>query len=63
MMEGFSEIMTLEETAKYLKIGRFTLEGEIPTVKIANQWRFRKKNTDRWIEEHRKLTLKGEPKR
>jgi len=25
MMEGFSEIMTLEETAKYLKIGKSTL--------------------------------------
>jgi len=39
MMEGFSEIMTLEETAKYLKIGKSTLykvvrEGKIPAVKI-----------------------------
>ena len=25
MMEGFGEIMTLEETAKYLKIGKSTL--------------------------------------
>jgi hypothetical protein len=25
MMEGFSEIMTLEESAKYLKIGKSTL--------------------------------------
>jgi len=35
MMEGFGEIMTLEETAKYLKIGKSTLykmarEGKIP---------------------------------
>ena len=47
MMEGFGEIMTLEETAKYLKIGKSTLYkmargGKIPTVKIANQLRFRK---------------------
>jgi len=39
MMEGNSPIMTLEETAKYLKIGKSTLykmarEGKIPTVKI-----------------------------
>jgi len=38
MMEGFGEIMTLEETAKYLKIGKSTLykmarEGKIPAVK------------------------------
>ncbi|MDL1971112.1 MAG: helix-turn-helix domain-containing protein [Candidatus Desulfofervidaceae bacterium] len=39
VMEGFGEIMTLEETAKYLKIGKSTLykmarEGKIPAVKI-----------------------------
>jgi len=53
MREGFSEIMTLEETAKYLKIGKSTLykmarEGKIPAVKIANQWRFRKDEIDEW---------------
>ena len=55
MMEGFSEIMTLEETAKYLKIGKSTLykmarEGKIPAVKIANQWRFRKEDIDKWLQ-------------
>jgi len=39
MKEGFSEIMTLEETAKYLKIGKSTLykmarQGKISAVKI-----------------------------
>jgi len=39
MMEGFGEIMTLEETAKYLKIGKSTFykiakEDKISTVKI-----------------------------
>ena len=56
MMEGFGEIMTLEETAKYLKIGKSTLykmarEGKIPAVKIANQWRFRKDEIDKWWRE------------
>ncbi len=56
MMEGFSEIMTLEETAKYLKIGKSTLykmarEGKIPAVKIANQWRFKKEDIDKWLQE------------
>ena len=42
MVESCGEIMTLKETAKYLKIGKFTLykmarEGKIPAVKIANQ--------------------------
>jgi len=58
MMEGFSEIMTLEETAKYLKIGKSTLykmarEGKIPAVKVANQWRFRKEDIDKWLQEIR----------
>jgi len=39
MMEGFGEIMTLEEAARYLKIGKSTLykmarEGKISVVKI-----------------------------
>ena len=56
MMEDFGEIMTLEETAKYLKIGKSTLykmarEGKIPAVKIANQWRFRKEDIDKWLQE------------
>ena len=39
MAEGFSEIVTLKETAKYSKIGKSTLykmarEGKISAVKI-----------------------------
>ena len=57
-MEGFGEIMTLEETAKYLKIGKSTLykmarKGKIPAVKIANQWRFIKEDIDKWLQEIR----------
>jgi len=45
--------MTLEETARYLKIGKSTLyklarKGKIPAVKIVNQWRFRKDEIDEW---------------
>ena len=58
MMEGNSPIMTIEETAKYLKIGKSSLykmarEGKIPAVKIANQWRFRKEDIDKWLQEIR----------
>ena len=58
VMEGFGEIMTLEETAKYLKIGKSTLykmarDGKIPAVKIAKQWRFRKYEIDKWWQEIR----------
>ncbi len=59
MVKNFFEIMTLEETAKYLRIGKSTLykmarEGKIPVAKIANQWRFRKEDIDKWMQEIRK---------
>ena len=62
IMQNFSEIMTLEETAKYLRIGKSTLykmarEGEVPAIKIANQWRFRKRDIDKWLEERIKGTF------
>ena len=55
MQPTYDEIMTLEEAANYLKIGKSTLykmarEGKIPTLKIANQWRFRKEKIDQWLE-------------
>lgn len=58
MMERFGEIMTLQETPKYLKIGKYTLckkarGGKIPAVKIANQWRFRKEDVGKWLREVR----------
>ena len=42
MREGFGEIMTLEETAKYLKIGKSTLykmarEGKIPAFSLKSR--------------------------
>ena len=57
------ELLTLEELAKYLKISKHTLykmleKGEIPAFKIANQWRFKKSDIDKWIEQQRKTTLK-----
>ena len=62
------ELLILEELAKYLKISKHTLykmleKGKIPGFKIANQWRFRKSEIDKWIEEQRKLAAKGEPQR
>ena len=62
------ELLTIEELAKYLKISKYTLykmleKGKVPGFKIANQWRFKKSDIDRWIEEQRKPTVKGEMKR
>ncbi len=63
MMEGFSEIMTIEETAKYLKIGKSTLykmarEGKIPAVKIM----FGKKESEIEVEYIQELLGHKNPK-
>jgi excisionase family DNA binding protein len=53
------ELITLEELSKYLKISKPTLykmveRGKIPALKIANQWRFKKDDINRWLEKQRK---------
>ncbi len=53
------ELLTLEELASYLKISKPTLykmveNGKIPALKIANRWRFKKDDINRWVEKHRK---------
>ena len=53
------ELFTLEELARYLKISKPTLykmveKGKIPALKIANQWRFKKDDINRWLEKQRK---------
>lgn len=49
-----SEIMTLKEVAKYLKmtevtIYRYVNEGKIPGVKIGSRWRFVKEKIDDFL--------------
>jgi PTS system nitrogen regulatory IIA component len=46
--------LTVEELAKYLKMGRTKLyclaqEGRIPTYKVGGQWRFDREEIDRWM--------------
>ena len=49
------EILTLEETRKYLKIHKGTLyrlaqQRRIPAAKVGRIWRFKKKKLDDWID-------------
>lgn len=60
---NMEELLTIEELARYLKISKHTLykmleKGKIPALKIANQWRFKKSDISKWIEQQRKTTLK-----
>jgi len=53
------ELMTLEETAKYLKVAVVTLRGwirdnKIKSHRIGRAWRFYKSDIDVWIRENKK---------
>jgi len=48
------KLMTLSQLAEYLQLGKSTVykmvqKGEIPGIKIANQWRFKKEDIDKWL--------------
>jgi excisionase family DNA binding protein len=49
------EIMTIGETAQYLRISLSSLykiaqDGRIPCQKVGRHWRFRREAIDRWLE-------------
>ncbi|MDK6079905.1 helix-turn-helix domain-containing protein [Massilia varians] len=58
-------ILTLDELAAYLKVGkrrlyRLAAQAEIPAFKVGGTWRFRRNDIDRWIAERsRPATRKG----
>ena len=50
------EILTIEEAATYLRLGRRSLyklakDGRIPCKKILNKWRFQKDVLKKWVSE------------
>ena len=57
MAEFESDIMTLEEVARYLKLKPQTIytwaqEKRIPAAKLGKEWRFRKSIIDEWFLHH-----------
>ncbi len=54
-MSDPDEILTIKQVADYLKVNeraiyKLAQEGGIPTVKVANQWRFRRSMIDGWLD-------------
>ncbi len=54
MNDADGEILTLDEVAAYLKVGKKTAYrlaqlGHIPGFKLGGSWRFRRTELDRWI--------------
>jgi excisionase family DNA binding protein len=55
MSNDLPEIMTIEETAQYLRISssslyKYAQEGKIPCQKIGRHWRFRRQTLERWLD-------------
>lgn len=56
MKTSQDQILTLDELAAYLKVGKCTLyrmstQAEIPAFKVGGTWRFRRSDINRWIAE------------
>ena len=54
--EEMSDMMTIAEVAKYLKLHELTVrrlarEGELPAFKVGRQWRIKRDLLEAWIEE------------
>lgn len=50
------EILTLKEVARLLKVAEKTVytmaqRSELPAFKVRGQWRFRREDIDRWIDQ------------
>jgi excisionase family DNA binding protein len=57
-----SELMTAEETCRYLKITHRTLyrylrNRGIPAFKLGKEWRFVRSDLEQWIRDRTRVTL------
>jgi excisionase family DNA binding protein len=51
------EVMTLDEVAKYLRMGQSTIyklvnNGDLPAFKIGGSWRVQRELLQKWIEDN-----------
>ena len=56
--------LTTEEVLEYLNVNlrtvyRLIKAGRIPAVRVGRQWRFRKRDIDKWLEGQRHSDIKG----
>lgn len=59
--------ITIKELAKYLSVTERTIynlleRGELPGFKVGSNWRFRKEDINKWIEENKKLNISTKKK-
>jgi excisionase family DNA binding protein len=49
------KLLTIDQVANYLKVDKFTIyrlvtKKKLPAFKVGNQWRFKRKIIDAWLE-------------
>jgi excisionase family DNA binding protein len=49
------KLLTIDQVAAYLKVDKFTVyrlvtRKKLPAFKVGNQWRFKRKILDAWLE-------------
>ncbi len=54
-------LLNAEQVASYLKVDKFTVyrlvaQKKIPAFKVGNQWRFKLKLLDEWLEKNSNLS-------
>ncbi len=59
------KLMTTDDLVKYLNLDLRTIYGfiknkKIPAIKIGREWRFRKKDIDVWLDDHRVTPAKAQ---
>ena len=67
MSNGLPDIMTIGETAQYLRISSSSLyklaqDGRIPCQKVGRHWRFRRQTIDRWLDENHSKEINKDQK-
>jgi excisionase family DNA binding protein len=63
-MPSDEQMMDTDQVAHYLKLNRRTVlkmaeRGELPGVKVGKQWRYRRSDIDRYLDDKREHSKKG----
>ena len=51
------QLLTLEQVAEYLNVDKFTVyrllaDKDLPAFKVGNQWRFKRKLLENWLQKN-----------
>lgn len=62
------KLLTLYELADYLKLDKFTIyrmvyRRQLPAIKVTNQWRFKEKDIEKWLEKNKKYQIKSKKRK